>query len=357
MKALSRWSAMRRRWPALTAAAVTVLAVRAAVAAPAAAPPQLAPAAPRAAAVPRGAAVEAAEVLRAADAVAQSLAATQRIPAGDVVTLKDGSARALSAAQLFVLLARFLGNGREQGVTPDHAPCPPRMAGPLETSSSPAAPAREVVIPAVDLLAQARVTADVAEATGSVPSGVWVQGLRLSPAQYMGALATMLQHAATTGAVPEQVAVGNYLPPLDWTVNSAAGGEPAAPPPDLSAAPAQLAPAPVASLREPVMAQPEPVPAPTPEPALTVYVPTKPPLSGALKLTVEYEGPPAFIRLSVDGRAKAASNMSHFTYVWDTRLEPDGDHLLRIAAVDSAERTLDHLEASLETANGNLPLR
>jgi len=297
----------------------------------------------------RNTVIEAVEVLRVADAVARALATTRRIPAADVVTLSDGNTLALSAARVFVLLTRFLGNGYEQGVTPEYAPVPPEMAGPLTSPEATTGAAGESVISTADLLAQARPTADVAESTANLPSAVWVEGLRLTPAQYMGALATVLQHAASAGEVPQRVSVGNYLPPLDWTSTPTPGRAPVAPQP-------RVAP-PVGA---PVSAPPtEPAPAaaePT-EPKITVHVPVKPPLSGEVALTVEYEGPPAFIRVSIDGNARAVSNMVHFTYLWDTRLEPDGSHTLRVAAVDQVERTVDSLEADLETANGNVPLR
>ncbi len=305
--------------------------------------------------------IAAKEVLRVADAVARSLATSGRIPAGEVVTLSDGRTRSLSAAQLFVLLARFLGTGYEQGVSPQHAPAPPDIIGPLEASPATVGTSRQAIIETADLLAQTRATADVAESTGNLPSAVWVQGLRLTPAQFMGAMATVLQHALLQGAVPRQVVVGNYAAPLDWSAVPSAAGAPAAesqgPIAEAGAGPAEAPswarlPAEVADSARSV----EPRAQPT-EPRLTVYVPVKPPLSGRHTLTIQYQGPPAIIRLSIGGRAKAVSNMTHFTYVWDTRLEPDGTHALRVAAVDDAERALSTVEANIETANGNLPLR
>ena len=336
---------------ALTLALLAAFAARAVAEQSGAPSARQAPAAPVATGAER-AVIEATQVLEAADRVARSLALSGRIPDGAVVTLADGRTRPLAAAQVFVLLTRFLGNGYERGITPEYAPAPPPMMGPLGISPVSVGLEREAIIATADLLAQARPTADVAEGTGNLPTAVWVKGLRLTPAQYMGALATILQYAAMQGAVPQQVAVGNYLPPVDWNAPPSSGALPMAPP--LAAADSRPYPGPPEGppLQEPLAAEPAPS-----QPQLTVYFPARPPLSGEQALTIEYEGPRAFIRVSIDGRARAVSNMVHFTYVWDTRLEPDGDHALRVAAVDEVEKTLETVEATIATANGNLPLR
>jgi hypothetical protein len=156
--------------------------------------------------------------------------------------------------------------------------------------------------------------------------------------------------------------VGSYAAPLDWSAVPSPAGAPAveggaaSPPGEAVAGFPVVVPAPEAAAASAQPAQGASPPAPI-EPRLTVYVPVKPPLSGRHTLTIEYRGPPTVIRVSIDGKAKAVSNMTHFTYVWDTRLEPDGVHALRVAAMDDAGRAMTTVEANLETANGNLPLR
>jgi hypothetical protein len=315
----------------------------------------LALAAPMTTAAPTTAVVEATEVLRLADVIARALATDGRIPGQAAVTLSDGRRETLSAARLFVLLARFLGNGYEEGMTPEYAPLPPQMIGPLERAQAPTSQ-RESVIAAADLLAQTRPTADVAEGTGHLPTAVWVAGLRLSPAQFMGAMATLLQHAAYEGQVPEQVIVGPYLPPLEWgSLGPGPDLVPPTTPPQAENQPQEASPS---FPSAPEAQSPEsPLVAPPVKPQLTLYVSAEPKWSGVQTLTIEYEGPPAFVRLSIDGVGKAVSNLAHFTYLWDTRLEADGRHTIEVTAVNQREQILERAKATVETANGNLPLR
>jgi len=344
----------------VTVALVAVAAMTLAPCTLGGAAPKSAGAAPKAPAVapvsitPPQPVIEATEVLRLADTIARALATNGRIPSGAVARLSDGGRRPLSAAQLFVVLARFLGNGYEQGVTPEHVPTPPDMIGPLEIPPPTGRGAQEVVIAASDVLAQTRATADVAESTGHLPSGIWVEGLRLTPAQFVGALATVLQHALYNGEVPDQIAVGQYLPPLDWSALPP-GERQTEPPTGGQAAPPAVA---LPSIAPPAVATEEAPPAPAaPPPQISLYWASEPPLSGEQPLTIEYQGPPAFIRVFIDDKPKAVSNMTHFIYLWDTRLEPDGSHAIRIAAVNQAQDTLDRVETTVETSNGNFPLR
>jgi hypothetical protein len=324
--------------------------------------PTATPAAPMSMAPARPPAIAATEVLRAADSVARALATQGRIPDRVTVTRTDGNGLSLSAAQVFVLLARFLGTGYEEGLTPESTPAPPQMSGPLERSEAPAGAGREIVLASSDLLAQTRPTADVAESTGHLPAAIWVAGLRLTPAQFLGGMATLLQYALYMGRAPDQVTIGQYPPPVDWGDISGLGREPPAASTGTSGAeaatPGALPPIDYApGAVEPGSPYPYPAETPPPKPELTLYVPAKPKWSGEQTLTVEYQGPPAFIRLTIDGLAKAVSNMWHFTYVWDTRLEPDGRHTIEAAAVNSAGDTLERAKAIVETANGNVPLR
>jgi len=320
-----------------------------------------APATPMPTGPVRPTAIAATEVLQVADIVARGLATQARIPSRVTVALTDGSRVSLSAAQAFVLLARFLGTGYEEGLTPEATSMPPQMMGPLERSEQPAGAGRDIVLASSDLVAQARPTADVAESSGHLPTAIWVTGLRLTPSQFLGGMATLLQYALYMGSVPEHVTISQYLPPLDWGDISAVGREPL---PTSTytegmevGGPGALPPAgyaPGAAEPAPGYEAPEP---PPPKPQLTLYVSAKPKWSGQQTLTVEYQGPPAFIRLTIDGAGKAVSNMPHFTYVWDTRLEPDGRHIIEAAAVTPAGETLERAKATVETANGNVPLR
>lgn len=318
-----------------------------------------APAAPMGVQLPNSVVIEATQVLRVADAVARSLAKSGRIPTGATVTLTNGKAETLSAAQIFVLLSRFLGNGYEEGLTPEYAPQPPPMIGPLERSDTAPATSAQRVITTADLLAQTRATADVAESTGHLPAAIWVAGQRLTPSQFLGAMATMLQHAAYSGQVPDQLAIGTCLPPLDWGVGSTGDAGPAAPrggssplvngeaysaaPPDTGYAPTAETPG-------------APAPLPPPPPKLALYLAEGQSLKGEQSVTIEYRGPPAFLRLSIDGIGKAVSNMPRLTYLWDTRLEADRSHVIEVTAVDEAERVLTRVERKVETVNGNFPL-
>jgi hypothetical protein len=340
------------------AVAVAAIALGAATGASAAPPTTgAAAAAPMNVQMPNSVVIEATEVLRVADVVARALAKDGRIPTAAAVTLSNGKTESLSAAQIFVLLSRFLGNGYEEGLTPEYAPQPPPMIGPLEQSDTTANSPQRVVT-STDLLAQTRATADIAESTGHLPAAVWVAGQRLTPGQFLGAMATMLQHAAYTGQVPGQLAIGTCLPPLDWGTGSASDRGLASPPTGSLPLPngeAYVSVPPDATLIPNAEPVPEPA-APPPPPQLTLYLPEGRALKGEQSLTIEYQGPPAFVRLSIDGAGKAVSNMARLTYLWDTRLEADRSHTIQVTAVDEAERVLARTETRVETANGNFPL-
>jgi hypothetical protein len=338
------------------AAAIAFVALQTATAieAAAAASP---PAAPMGVQLPNSVVIEATQVLRAADVVAQSLARSGRIPTGVTVALTNGKTETLSAAQIFVMLSRFLGNGYEEGLTPEYTPQPPPMIGPLERSDTALPTSTQRVITTADLLAQTRATADVAESTGHLPAAVWVAGQRLTPSEFLGAMATMLQHAAYSGQVPDQLAIGTCLPPLDWGIGATADTGPAA----LRSGAFPLANGAYASppggayAPLPLTEAPEPAPLPPP-PKLALYLPEGASLKGEQSITVEYEGPPAFLRLSIDGAGKAVSNMARLAYLWDTRLEADRSHVIEATAVDDTEKVLTRVERKVETANGNFPL-
>jgi hypothetical protein len=328
---------------------------------------------------PRAAVIMATEVLRIADVIAQSLARTSRIPGPLAVTLSDGRGQSLSPAQAFALLTRFLGNGYEAGLTPEYAPLPPAMTAPLEygpggSGAAPTATALTTTVATSTLLSQARATADVAESTGHLPSAVWVVGQRLSPAQFMGALATVLQHTLYHGQIPDQVRIGAWLPPLDWaeagptptpnvgplgaTVPTGVAPVGVGPPAPGAEAPAreEAALAPAASSSG-AFGTATAGGAPALRPFIRLWLPTEGQLSGVASLTIEYDGPTAFTRVAIDGKAKAVSNMRHFDYSWDTRLESDGSHSVQVTAVNASNETLAAIEATVETANGNKPLR
>lgn len=328
------------------------LSMPGAAAAEAPAAPGVEPAAP-VSTRPAGPVVEASEVLQVADAVAQSLATSGRIPTGVAVTLSDGKREAWPAARAFALLARFLGNGYEDGITPEYVPLPPQMSGPPEGAEAADGASGERAVATEDVLAQTRATADIAESTAHLPAAVWVAGVRFTPAQFMGAMAVVLQYALYNGEVPEQVVIGEYLPPLDWAGVSSPG---AGPPPE-PFPPQPLAPASTPGYPDYGAGAEEPAAEVPLAPQITLYLPAEGQLSGEKSLVIEYQGPPAFIRLSIDGTGKAVSNMTHFTYPWDTRLEPDGAHTLQVTAVNRSDDILDRVEATVETANGNLPLR
>lgn len=319
--------------------ALTLLLGLASVPSPAAAPGEPAPAP---AARPAAAALGE-SVVQLAEFVSATLAEVGRVPDWVQVQTAGGAIRALSAAQAFALLARTVYLWETLGDLPETVPITPEEVRPpvVDPEDLPADdfdPETGREVPTQAFLAQAEATVRWVDRLGVVPTAVWVDGQRLSAAEYLGGLAICIQYAYHEGGLYDWVFLPHYAPPPSWL------------------AAAQLAP--VVGYEgpeeetmgwweegeepnwleseEPIAAAAEPQPprlGVLPEPGATV--------SGIVDLVASYSGPPAkVVVFSVAGRARAIMDSPPYSYRWNTSgLEP-GVHLVGVRVLGDGDLLL-----------------
>jgi hypothetical protein len=180
-----------------------------------------------------------------------------------------------------------------------------------------------------------------------LPTSVYVDGQRLSAAEYLAGLAICVGYAYWEGELYDFIVLPAYAPPYSWVSESAyteyaeAGTdeEPAeayesewGPEEPYSEEEGQwpsaetILPQP----RLPLSGAPQAVPTQA-EPRLTVYPEPGSTVSGIVDVVVSYVGPPAqFVVLTIDSQSDVIMNFPPYGYRWDTRgLEP-GLHSVRV---------------------------
>jgi len=297
------------------------------------------------------------EMLRMAEGIALGLATDSRLPSTVEVRRLDATLAKVSAGDALYLMCQGIAEWQAANALPEAIPTPPRSIGPSEIPSSPMPGDSRVVSPG-DLVNQCRPLAEMMRALGRVPAGVWAGSTRLTAAEYMGALATLLQYYVYNGSFPSQVGVRPYLPPKEWNPGGTSAA-PATEAPPSDSRPAWPGPLPEATGEVtgasggPVTAADAVQPETYPEPQIG-FLPAKgSTISGIAEITILYQGPPALLRVLLRGRAVAISNDSPFVYRWDTRLEPDGPGTITVEAGDRDGRTLCLAQQEYRLVNGN----
>jgi len=275
-------------------------------------------------------------VLEAGDQMARILAANSQVPA-DLDIVLDRVRVRISAGQSFLVFCDFFAQAAATGAYPERvalerAPIRAMADEPAVPIAAPPNAAKPPAVQTSRLLAQCPPAADMIRRTRTLPGGIWVQGQRLRPPEFLGALATVLQQLRYFGVAPDLVAVRPYRPPPQWAEALTAAAAPS------NAAPAGLPPA-------------AGTPAPVEPPSIRLIPSQGQAVKGLTPLTAVYHGPHAFLQILLDGKVVAVSNVSPFTYVWDTRLEPDGPHSVVGQAV-SGGKILAQAGLSLAAQNG-----
>jgi len=307
---------------------------------------------------PRVAAGE--ELLRVGETIALALAAENRLPSQVEVKLTDGTAVKVAAADALYLLCQLLAEWQSANALPVSVPLPTRAIQPSEVASAPL-PGDSRILASTDLISPCRSVAELMRQLGRMPAGVWVGEVRLSPAEFTGALATLVQYYRYYQTFPPRVGVRPYLPPQEWQVaptapatSPAAGTSPvAASTPPAGTRPRWPGPLPPASARLDSPQGEEAAPSAPPQPKLLLVPAKGSKLSGMAELALYYQGPPAFLRLTVRGRLVGISNRSPLVYRWDTRLEPDGAVKVQAEAIDASGKSLVRVEQHYRLSNGN----
>jgi hypothetical protein len=160
-------------------------------------------------------------VVDLADFVTEYLSETGAVPDMAQVVTADGNARTLSAVEVFALLARTTHLWRFTGGLPETVPIAPDEIAP------PVLDAEDVIAPVEDqelgrevmtesFLSTVPAVVRWIDRLQVVPTAVYVEGERLSGADYLAGLAICISYAYWEGQLYETLFLPPYGPPLAW---------------------------------------------------------------------------------------------------------------------------------------------
>ena len=281
-----------------------------------------------------------------ADFISGCLVDSGALPDFMQVQTADGSLRRISAAEAFILLARTAYLWETMGALPATIPiAPDQVSAPLidpeDVPPSGVDPDAGRDIPTDQFLAQCGDTVRWVDRLHTVPTAIWVDGHRLSAAEYLAGLAICIQYAYWEGGLYDTIYLPLYSPPQSWTgfrVDRAAEAPPTTPLEEAQAG--TEAPYEEASWQEPYQEESPPaLPLTTfqPEsplaraPQLTLFPASGSTLSGKVDLVAGYLGPPArFVIFAIDGATRAIMNSPPYSCGWDTSGLVPGPHIVRV---------------------------
>jgi hypothetical protein len=338
-----------------------------------------------------------------ADFVDGNLAATGSVPDLAQVRTADGELRTMTAAEVFVLLARTAYLWRTTGAMPETVPITP------DEVTAPVLDVEDAVLPPEDLevgrevateqfLAQCPAVVRWADRLQVIPTAVWVDGKRLSAAEYLAGLAVCVSYAYWDGQLSETIFLPIYAPPKSWgpevepayanaeyaQAEEAGGEQPLAEGAEASqyaegeeaqyadesesgGSPGEQSPegyeeegglaqeeylggyeeaAPQEGVEEEYAPEPEAheetgEPAAEVAPKLAVIPEPGDTVSGIVDMVASYSGPPArFVIFTVDAKADIIMNSPPYSYRWDTSALKPGTHQVRIQVLGEDDRVL-----------------
>jgi len=290
-------------------------------------------------------------VVELSNFISAYIADSGQLPQLVQVKAGDGSLRVLSASEAFILLARTVGLWRTNGELPAAVSITPAaVAKPdLDPEDVPQGEVDVTLgreVPTEPFLDQTNATVRWVDQLRKVPTAIWVQGERLSAAQYLAGLAICLEYAYQEGGLLDTIFLPSYAPPAMWmsNVRFAAAGE------IQSDENAYVETEAEADFTEQVSAgsggsesgevvlpftpiEPEQFDELTAEirPQLSVIPEPGAEVSGVVELVASYSGPAAFfVIIYVDGVTRAIMNVPPYGYHWDTTALPPGIHTIRV---------------------------
>jgi hypothetical protein len=245
------------------------------------------------------------------------------IPDRIYIRRPQGGSTRMTPDDALVFFSRLLADWRESGALPQRVALPGRAyhsrrspaVASYKASDEPGAP----FVKTESLARQCRATVELVGRLRDVPRAVWVDGERISSAQFFGTVLACLAAGAQDKRLPEKVAVPSWRGPDKWPV--------------LEPLPSAEAPVRDWSL-----------PARGGRPAIALQPDSKQPVAGMVTLTVSYPVRGATIEVLLDGARKWMSNRSPFSFTWDTRTVPNGPHTMTMRAGlqdGSAQATLE----------------
>lgn len=290
-----------------------------------------------------------------ADFISGYLADSGVLPDFMQVRTADGSVRRISAAETFILLARTMYLWETMEALPATVPiAPDEVRAPVVDPED--VPQSEIdmdagrEVPTDQFLAQCGDTVRWVDRLHTIPTAVWVDGQRLSAAEYLAGLAICIQYSYWEETLYDSIYLPRYGPPQSWIDGSL----------DRSAQRSFAVPAEEAEAEteasyqetteedllqeEPATATPMRPPRespPGPAPQLTLFPRSGSTISGKVDLVASYLGPPArFVIFAIDGATRAIMNFPPYSYRWDTSTLAPGPHTVRIQILGDKTATL-----------------
>ena len=271
-------------------------------------------------------------VVDLAQSVSNLLGDLGAIPDWGQVVTSNGRQR-ISAADAFVLLNRTIYRWDTDGEMPQTVSISLGAVSPpvLDPQDFPdAAPDLETgrEIPTDLFLSQAGECLHWTDQFQVIPTAVWVNGARLSAAEYLAGLAICLEYSYFSGKLEDTIFLPDYSPPPAWVEHTellvgSVEGE--------SVEGEGEAPATESGMMPPLI--PEDATPRLVTPKLTLLPAPGSKVSGVVDLVVGYSGPPAeFVTFGVDGQTRAITNAPPYGYRWYvTKLKP-GKHEVTVKA-------------------------
>jgi len=259
------------------------------------------------------------------------------VPDWASVQTVNGRPRRVSAAEVFVLLARTVYLWNSSGELPATVPITPQDVNPpqLDAEDVPQGefdPESGREINTEDFLGWCADTVYWVDRLHTIPTAVWlVDGERLSATEYLAGLAICVQYGYFEGDLLDYIFLPAYAPPQTWVKAFEAAAPEQVAEEEAAAEPAagEEAAAAPAGLEEELAPEEEQQPQ-YPSPTLVLLPEPGKQVSGVVDMLAVYSGPPAdYVVFGVDGRTKTITNAPPYTYRWDTSALAPGSHAFR----------------------------
>jgi hypothetical protein len=301
-------------------------------------------------------------VVDLADFVCAHVESVGAVPDLAQVTTADGNLRQVSAAEAFVLLGRTTYLWQLSGQLPATVPIAPDwVSAPVldyedVVAAGDPSEGREVATEA--FLAQCGAVVRWIDRLQTLPTAVWVEGERLSAAEYMAGLAICVSYAYWEGNLLGTVFVPNYGPPQSWL--EAAPYEAAEYGPEEAWEEVAVGEAAEETAWEevgeegtitglPLAVAPAFGPTFSSRPELVVLPQPGSRVGGVVDLVASYTGPPAAVVVfDLGPRSRVAMNFPPYSVRWDTTELEAGWYRVRVQVLGEGDEVLADQTAAYE---------
>jgi hypothetical protein len=276
---------------------------------------------------------------QAARGLRDQVAAGARLPDQVSVATADG-ATTLTMGQALLVFADVLGELTRPGPLPagiEVADDARAVAAGVPTGS----PNAGAPVAMAALGGQCRALGEIARLMGGLPVAVWVEGRRLTLAEFAATVTGALAAVAEGGPLPAQVIVPRVSPPPSWANGIGAGWRTV-----VTTPPAEDDQPPAPNPTPPARSTPPP---PEPRP-LSLSLADGATISGSVVVRVDIWPLPKMLALFVDGRQRALLNFQPYQFPLDTRRLENGPHRIRVEAQGAAGGT-QAIEIGIAVAN------